>query len=77
MAVLSKEDLIFPTTIVPPTIQTQEEQLQNMVQNVVGNAVTNASEQVNNIVELQIEAVPDETSTTAKPRIILNIKPKQ
>ena len=75
--VLSKEDLIFPTTIVPPTIQTQEEQLQNMVQNVVGNAVTNASEQVNNIVELQIEAVPDETSTTAKPRIILNIKPKQ
>ena len=79
--VLSKEDLIFPTAIVPPTIQTQEEKLQTMVQNVVGNAVTNAvtnaAEQVNNMVELQIEAVPDETSTTAKPKIKLNIKPKQ
>lgn len=74
--VLSKEDLVFPTEIYPHTVATAEEKLQNMMNNAVNNAITNAAETASNMVELQIEALPDETSTAAKPKIKLNIKPK-
>lgn len=74
---ITKEDLVFPTEIVPPTIpQSVETKIQNMMNNAVNTAVNNASDQISNMVELQIEALPDEGATVGKPKIKLNIKPK-
>lgn len=73
---IDKEDLVFPTEIVPPTHITQEEKFQQVVTDTFSNAITNATEKASNVVELQIEAIPDEDATVQKPKIKLNIKPK-
>ena len=69
--IISKEDLVFNTNAI--SVENAKE-IENAIQTIVNTA---RNESVNNTINLQVEVVPDNITPTNKPKIKLNIKPKQ